>query len=468
MREGSIALYYENLDTENVVTPVNITRFEQLLRQSGYDEGKSKFLIEGFDGFDLGYRGKEEVKITSPNLKFRGIGNEVILWNKVMKEVKLGRYAGPFEKIPFGNYMQSPIGLVDKDHRRDTRLIFHLSYPRSKQNISVNANTPADMCSVTYPDFCKVIQLCMQAGVGCMIARSDMKSAFRNLGILKSQWKFLVMKAKSPFDGKYYYFFDKCLPFGASISCSHFQKFSDAIAYLIKFMTKKGNVNYLDDFLFVALLQGACNNQVRLFLWICEEINFPVAMEKTFWGTTCLTFLGMLIDTVNQCVSIPMEKVLRAVAMIENVLSKSSKKMTILQLQKICGFLNFLRKCVVPGRAFTRRLYAHTAGNNLKPYHHIKVNSEIRKDLETWLVFLRHPMVFSRPFMDFSKYLVATEINMYTDASGVIGFGGIGGTHWMHQVWPKQFLKICRPSIEYQELFAVVAAVISWMHEYKN
>ena len=36
--------------------------------------------------------------------------------------------AGPFDEIPFEYYIQSPVGLVDKDKGRDTRLIFHLSH----------------------------------------------------------------------------------------------------------------------------------------------------------------------------------------------------------------------------------------------------------------------------------------------------------------------------------------------------
>ena len=67
-------------------------------------------------GFSLGYQGPEEIQKTSDNLKF-SIGNETELWNKVMKEVKNQRYAGPFEKIPFKNYIQSPIGLVPKRRR---------------------------------------------------------------------------------------------------------------------------------------------------------------------------------------------------------------------------------------------------------------------------------------------------------------------------------------------------------------
>ena len=57
-----------------------------------------------------------------------------------MKEVKEGRYAGPFESIPFDSYIQSPIGLVPKDGGKDTRLIFHLSYIRgvTAQSMSIH------------------------------------------------------------------------------------------------------------------------------------------------------------------------------------------------------------------------------------------------------------------------------------------------------------------------------------------
>ena len=128
---GIEVLYYENFDLTNVTSLVDVDKLQQLLDQTNYDPVKTAYLVQGFkNGFDLGYRGDEDVKITSPNLELR-VGSEVILWNKVMKEVKLRRYAGPYKNIPFDNYIQNPIGLVPKDNGRDTRLIFHLSYPRS-------------------------------------------------------------------------------------------------------------------------------------------------------------------------------------------------------------------------------------------------------------------------------------------------------------------------------------------------
>ena len=140
-------LYYENFDLDNVVTPVRARELQCLLEESGYDENKTKKLVKNFKtGFSLGYVGPQNIQITAPNLKFRGVGNKIILWNKVLKEVKLLRFAGPFAEIPYDNYIQSPIGLVPKDNGKDCHLIFHLSYPRGK-GTSVNANTDPQLCS---------------------------------------------------------------------------------------------------------------------------------------------------------------------------------------------------------------------------------------------------------------------------------------------------------------------------------
>ena len=227
-------------------------------------------------------------------------------------------------------------------------------------------------------------------------------------------------------------------------------------------------VNYLDDFLFAALIKLLCNGQVNTFLQVCEMINFPVSLEKTFWGNTRMTFLGMLIDTVNQCVCIPVDKIQKAWQLINEVLNKKSKKVTLNQLQKICGFLNFLGKCVIPGRAFTRRLYVYTSNTLLKPHHHIRVNAEMRSDLTMWITFLEHPAAFSRPFLDFSKVILADEVNMFSDASGKLGFGAICESHWMYRMWDEQFISKYRPSIEYLELYGVVAGVLTWINRFKN
>ena len=72
---------------------MNVEVLQKLLTQSNYDTTETEFLVDGFkNGFPIGYCGPDDVKITSPNLKFRQVGNPTLLWNKVMKEVKEERY----------------------------------------------------------------------------------------------------------------------------------------------------------------------------------------------------------------------------------------------------------------------------------------------------------------------------------------------------------------------------------------
>ena len=274
---------FENFDLKKIATPVKVDVYNRLLNEAGYDRMKTKFLVEGFtNGFSLGYEGPKRVKKKAPNLKLR-VGSAAELWNKIMVEVKAKRYAGPYKKVPFKYFIQSPVGLVPKDKGKKTRLIFHLSYPK-KSGQSVNACIPEDICSVKYPDFMEAVAICMEAGEACYCAKSDMSMAFRNIPLNKKSWCYLVLKATHPDTGITYYFVDKCLPFGASISCAIFQEFSNSIAFLVKYRTNKPLVNYLDDFFFAALCKEVCDGQVEVFLDICKNICFPVSLEKTFWG----------------------------------------------------------------------------------------------------------------------------------------------------------------------------------------
>ena len=102
-----------------------------------------------------------------------------------------------------------------------------------------------------YKDLDHAIRLCMQFGKGCYMAKSDMKSAFRHLVIRKEDWKWLVLMVRHPVTDEKFYFYDKNLPFGASISDSHFQRVSNGIQAIFQWKKQHKANNYLDDFLFV-------------------------------------------------------------------------------------------------------------------------------------------------------------------------------------------------------------------------
>ena len=195
-----------------------------------------------------------------------------------------------------------------------------MSYPKNGE--SINSNTPKEKAKVSYPEFNDAIRRIIEEIelaekqarpgfhlTGIYVGKTDMMSAFCNLGMRKLDFSLLVMKARSPIDRKVYFFADKCLPFGTSISCVHFQAFSDAVAFIHQAKTLKKPINYLDDFLFASWLKHLCIQHMKVFMDICGKINFPVLAEKMFWLQYVLVFLGLLIDTINRVVAIPNEKI---------------------------------------------------------------------------------------------------------------------------------------------------------------
>ena len=121
------------------------------------------------------------------------------------------------------------------------------------------------------------------------------------------------------------------------------------MAHILKFRMKKEPINYLDDYFMATLLRQYCNWQINVFMDICADIHFLVILEKTFWADTQTTFLGFLLNTLTQTVSVPREKIIKGTNMIESVLGQQKHKATVYQIQKICGFLNFLSRAIIPG-----------------------------------------------------------------------------------------------------------------------
>ena len=372
-----------NFDLSNIVTPVKVGNLVKALREANYDEKEIAYLDAGFSqGFDIGYKGPKNRQSTANNILLK-VGNKIILWNKLIKKVKAEWVAGPFDEIPFENYIESPIGLVPKaGNSGQTRLIFHLSYDFGGENEekSLNYHTPKEDCSVTYKDLDDVVRHCiatksegevifdeMRLSDGnnnnegdqnpIFLGKSDIKSAFRLVPLSMLSWAWLVMAALNPKTRKWQYFIDKCLPFGASISCAIFQRFSDALRFIIQFRTSRRSLtNYLDDFLFIAYSKKLCNDMISKFVSLCKEVGVPLAFEKTEWVSTQIVFLGILLDGARMILGIPEDKCHKVVNMLNKFMEK--KKTMVKDLQALCSYLNFLTKAIHPGRTFLRRMYS--------------------------------------------------------------------------------------------------------------
>ena len=68
---------YTNFDLENIVTPLKVHKFAELLHESNYNKEESEFLVDGFtNGFDIGYQGPSVRQSESENIPFDNIGSK--------------------------------------------------------------------------------------------------------------------------------------------------------------------------------------------------------------------------------------------------------------------------------------------------------------------------------------------------------------------------------------------------------
>ena len=86
----------------------------------------------------------------------------------------------------------------------------------------------------------------------------------------------------------------------------------------------------------------------------------------------------------------------------------------------LCGVLNFACQVVVPGRTFLRRLFDRCRGIR-KSHHKVKLVRGVKEDLRVWEQFL---LQFNgRCFFLDDNFVTADTLQLYTDASGSLGYG---------------------------------------------
>ena len=156
-----------NRNQSPLPTPVNPEKLSIWLE--GYNTAKTKYLVDGFrNGFDVGHTGLLS-HLHVKNLQ-SAISKPEIVSQKIFKEIKAGRFLGPFAEPPFSDMQLSPIGLVPKRKAGEYRLIHHLSYP---QNYSINDGISEENVSVKYATVENAIELIKKLSPASFMAKTD-------------------------------------------------------------------------------------------------------------------------------------------------------------------------------------------------------------------------------------------------------------------------------------------------------
>ena len=251
------------------------------------------------------------------------------------------------------------------------------------------------------------------------------------------------------------------MPMGCASSCRTFEMFSTAIEWVAKkHLSMPHLIHILDDYLMAAPTFHQCRINLDRFLSLCAYLGVPMAPEKTVGPENVLAFAGIELDTLRMEARLPLDKTEKCKTLVSTFLRR--KKVTLREIQSLVGLLNFACSVVVPGRAFLRRLIDLTRGVK-SPHHFIRLNKSSKADLVLWQSFLDD--FNGRSFFLNDAWHDSLSLNLYTDAAGSLGYGGIFGSKWFFGAWPDDWKKF---NITILEFYPIVLSVLLFGDAMRN
>ena len=438
------------LELKRAHTPLRLSQIEKELCNHP-NKTWTKWLLQAlYDGVPVGYTGPRNERI-SPNLH-SALLNPAVIDKQLHEEVSRRRILGPFSKLPLKNLQCSGLGAVPKKGSDKWRVIMHLSAPHGQ---SINDYISKEEYTLHYSTIDDAVNLLSHFGPSALMAKVDLKSAFRIIPVARQDWELLGLFWR----GNYY--IDTCLPFGLRSAPFLFNQFADALHWILAHNYNLHLIHYLDDYFIVGPPQSqTCQAAVQTMLNLCTRLGIPIALDKLEGPDTAITFLGIEIDSKSQEIRLPagkLHKLLQDISMW-----KGKKKAKKRELLSIIGSLSFATKVVPAGRLFLRRLI--DLSSKVKQLHHyVSLNAEARADFQWWIDFL--PSWNGKSMFLNTTWTSAEDLELYTDASGTHGYGAFFKGAWFNASWlPNQISR----SIQWKELFAILAAATTWAKELKN
>ena len=210
------------------------------------------------------------------------------LQDEIANNAMLGPFKNP-PPPPLQNLHISPFMTRNKSSSANRRVIIVFSWPIGH---SANSGVGSD-CYLgtdfipTYPSVDKITDEVLKLGKGCKIFKVDISRAFRHVSTDPGDLDLLGLYWEN-------YFLDFSLPFEYAV---HF------------IMKQEGHSiwNYIDNFLCISLPSKIGKTYTRL-QELLSELGLSVSAKKLVPPSTNVTCLGIVVDTTEFTVSIPVEK----------------------------------------------------------------------------------------------------------------------------------------------------------------
>ena len=413
-------------------------------------------------GFPIGYLGSEDFpEINQKSLwKFRNHKGALEFSDSMLayltKESENKAILGPFKSNPFKSGIKiSPLNSLPKKGTVERRVILDLSYPKGS---SVNDHISKDVylgekIDLVYPKVDDYISIIKQKGKGCLLFKTDLRRAYRQLPICPSSYNLVA------FIWKKHIFCDTVLSMGSRSSAFCCQRFTNALSFIMyKFGIEV--LNYLDDF------ASAENKQNAYFAFytlqkVLEKCGIEEAKSKASPPSTIMSFLGVLFNTNTMTMEITSERLLELNVLLSFWLSKETA--TLKEVQSLLGKLNFVAACVRPGRIFVSRmiqwlkvLYKENKRSHLIPKF-------VKKDILWWNTFLPHYNGIS--MMLYEEWCNPDET--FSSDACLEGCGGFSNGKFFHSDFPID-VKNRKYCINVLEMFSIMVCLKLWGKLFKG
>ena len=333
-----------------ITTPLKLSKWEELLQEHP-DKKFAGYILRGIgNGFRIGFDPGQCVLKDRPSNMLSAEERPEIVTEYLREELALGRLVelNAYTARSIGMHT-SPFGVIPKKGKPNKwRLILDLSSPDGH---SVNDGISKELASLSYVSVDEVVTLggtrVLQLGQGAMMAKMDVKQAYRNIPVHPSDRYLLGMRWRDQT------FIDMALPFGLRSAPLIFSAVADALAWIMQQQGVGWLAHYVDDFITVGSPgSGECGTYMDIMHRVCEDAAMPIEPEKDEGPATTISFLGLELDSVAGEIRLPQEKLQKLRAMLGRWRGrKACKKRELLSL---IGSLTHAGRAVRPGRSYLR------------------------------------------------------------------------------------------------------------------
>ena len=164
----------------------------------------------------------------------------------------------------------------------------------------MNDYIPKALCSLSYITVDHAIYSVVQSGPNTLLAKVDIKSAFRLIPIHPADRHLLAMRWRDKI------YIDGCLPFGLRSAPKLFNILADLLCWIANQRRLSCILHYLNDILIIGPPDSpACKQNLNTFIQLCDSLGIHLASEKIEGPSTSLSFLGIHLDTAHMEISYP-------------------------------------------------------------------------------------------------------------------------------------------------------------------